>query len=315
VKEIFKGPEIGCVWSVVFSPDGKSLVLGCGDPNPKGKDGSIIFWDVATAKVRTTSKGHTYDVKTVALSRDGKSLASASAGPFQPGELKLWDAENGKESFVLKGHGTVFSVAFSPDGKTLASASLESGTVKLWEVATGKQKRSLHATSVSVAYGADDSMIAMASSRGKSAFLWDMAMNKPRRYFEAHPNEVVSAAISEDGKTFASGCRTGTVKIFDAVTGKELSSRKGHETEVWGLTFSKDGKTLASACGNLLGKRAGDVKIWDVESGKELAHLKGYTRGVFAVAFSPDGKYLATGSGCMGGEPGEMKLWSLERAK
>src|SRR5437016_1951960 len=109
LRDTLKG-HTGLVYSVAFSPDGKTLASG-------SFDCMIKLWDVATGMEQATLKGHTNQVHSVAFSPDGKTLASGGGDPPKPGEIKLWDVTTGKEQAPLKGDPlTVNSVAFRPDG-------------------------------------------------------------------------------------------------------------------------------------------------------------------------------------------------------
>jgi len=122
------------VFSVAFSPDGKTLASG-------SRDAPVKLWDIATGLELRSFEGHENTVRSVAFSPDGKIVAS---GSFDK-QVKLWDITNGKELRTFNGHTeTVHAVAFSPDGKTLASGSADE-TIKLWDVATGKLLQTLQA--------------------------------------------------------------------------------------------------------------------------------------------------------------------------
>jgi WD40 repeat protein len=277
------------VWSVSYSPDGKTLASADGKTLASASaDNTVKLWDVGTGKELETLNGHQDQVISVSYSPDGKTLASASYDKT----VKLWDVVTGKELKTLNGHqDSVSSVSFSPDGKTLASGSADK-TVKLWDVVTGKELKTLnehHNGVASVSFSPDGKTLASASW-DKTVKLWDVGTGKELNTLNGHPEEVNSVSFSPDGKTLASGSGDGTVKLWDVGTGKELKTLKGHPEAVNSVSFSPDGKTLAAAS---LDKT---VKLWDVGTGKELKTLNGHQNGVVSVSFPPDGKTLASGS-------------------
>ncbi len=192
---------------------------------------------------------------------------------------------------TLEGHTKqVGSVAFSGDGKTLASGSYDK-TIKLWDVATAKERSTLegHSGGVqSVAYSPDSKTLASGGDR--TIKLWDAATGKLRATLNGHTGTILSVAYSPDGKTLASASGDKTIKLWDAATGQERATLEGHTNFVYSVAFSPDGKTLASASTDKT------IKLWDAATGQERATLKGNSGNVLAVSFSPDGKTLASGN-------------------
>lgn len=119
-----------------------------------------------------------------------------------------------------------------------------------------------------------------------------------------HPSEVWNVAFSPDGKKLATACSDGFARIYEAQSGKLLTTTATKEKNVWKLNFSADGKRLATASGD---SNSSSAKIWNVETGAEIVSLQGHTARVRAIDFSPDGKTIATGS-----RDGTVRIWNAE---
>ena len=215
-------------------------------------------------------------------------------------EWRYWDRLRRSELFALKGHkGGVNSVAFSPDGTRLASASVDQ-TMKLWDVATGEEMLTIkgHTKSVyDLAFSPDGTRLASASA-DKTVKVWEAATGQEMSTLKGHKGGVLSVAFSPDGMRLASASFDRTVKVWDAVTGQEMLTLKGHSGDVHSVAFSPDGMRLATA------SRDQTVKVWDASTGQEMLTLKGHTGHVQSVAFSPDRTRLASAGG-----DNTLKVW------
>ena len=229
------------VFSVCFSPDGRTLVSG-------GLDDTVRLWEVATATLEHTFTGHTDKVWGICFGPDGRTLASGSADKT----IRLWDANTGTLKQTLKGHtGQVLSVAFSPDGHTLASGSGDK-TVRLWDIATGRYKKifTKHTDAVfSICFSPDGRTLA-SGILSSTIHLWDVATGTLKQTLTAqHMDNVFSVCFSPDGHTLASGGDNRTFCLWDVATGALRQTLTGHTDWVNSIHFSPDGRTLAS--GNL----------------------------------------------------------------
>jgi WD40 repeat protein len=256
-----KGPKelqghYGAVRAAAFAP--AVNLLAAGDYN-----GNVVIHNPDGQKHLLDKKVTQGQVYSVALTADGKALATGSgwmdyATLKNYGEVKVWDVAsgNGRE---LKGHeGTVLGVALTPDGKTLASGSSDK-TVRLWDVANGKELKKLegHADGVtSVALSADGKVLA-SGGKDKQVILWDLNTGKPAHTLKGHARDVNSVALSADGKLVASGGDDKLVKLWDAATGKEVATLTA-PAEVLCVALTPDGKVLAAS------GRQKSARVWSV---------------------------------------------------
>ena len=193
---------------------------------------------------------------------------------------------------TLTGHTlAAWGVAFSPDGRLLATASSDE-TARVWDPATGGCLRTLtgHTLPVhAVAFSPDGRLLATASD-DKTARVWELATGGCLRTLTGHTDAVYGVAFSPDGLLLATASWDETGRVWDPATGELRRTLTGHTLAAWGVAFSPDGPLLATASWDET------ARVWDPATGELRRTLTGHTDAVNGVAFSPDGRLLATAS-------------------
>ena len=289
-----------------WSPDASQLAS-------VSADGSLRIWDDSGQQARTvTASQHELGIEAVCWSPDGTRIATAGYDRA----VTVWDAATGSRLLSMQLPGgpagsrdgeQLLSVAWSPDGRYLASAGQ---AITIWDAHTGDQVRQWtgHTAEVRcVAWSPDGARLA-SGSRDDTVRVWDWKTGEETARFAGQQGRIFCVAWSPNGEFLAGGGRTardsalgavafGFVRLWSTKTAKVVHTLRGHEQRVWSISFSHDGTRIASA------SEDGKAKVWDIQTGQEMLTLNDH-QGLRAVAWSPDGMRLATA-----GLSKSIKVW------
>jgi WD40 repeat protein len=323
---------------VAVSPDGRTLALGNGDKvslvelssgqarwsaniegvksvawNPQGgvlavgtSRGRIVLLEAGSGSPRATlaGRGAANDEMAVAFSPDGRWLAGGQRS------LDLWEVSSGRLARTLAGEINFSSVAWSPDGSSLAvGCRADTDRALVWDLARGALQATLvfsdddrlrlgTDTRPLVAFHPQGRLLATGHIRSSAVTLWTLPEGRPQGALEGHALTVSDLAFSRDGRRLVSANWDGTAQVWDLAAGRLRTTLAGHQGSLYALALSRDGRRLAT------GGRDGTVRIWDLDTSQCLATLEG--GWVYALAFSPDGRSLVAGN-----RAGEVLAWEI----
>lgn len=285
---------------VFFTSGGKSLAAVEYD--------WVRVWDIAAGTEQARLGGDQPLDRlggSIAVSPDG-ALAAVRAGErFNDSRIRLRSTVNGKTLKLLEGHtGGLLAMTFSPDGKILASASVDE-TIRLWNVADGKEtaKWTGHDRGTRLLIFSPNGKM-LISVGLNDVRLWDVASSKNVRTLRAILGFGRAAVFAPDGDTLALGLANGTIQFVNCGDGKIARSWQTGLGMVGALAFSTDGKTLAA------GFHEGPIRLYDAATGQAKTKPEGHLLTIHQIAYLPDGKTLATLS-----RDGSVRFWDLASHK
>ncbi len=297
----------GTLGEIHFSPDGSKLAVST----------SIGIWLHApqTGKaLELLKRSHITRPYIFAFSPDGKTIASTSWGKPKRTTgrgiwaVEVWDVATGEDKAILIGHTMrVNSIAYSPDGKTIATGGWHyDNTVRLWNAQTGENISTsrMHTKRDTFVVFSSDGTTYAAAGDDNVVHLWDGKTGEHKITLTGHTKHVFSAAYSPDSKTIATSSYDGTIRLWDAITGTHKTTLISKQKVIISLTYSPDGNTIVCGTGN------GDVQLWDTRTMKLKSTLTGHTERVKSVAYSPDGSTIATASADK-----TLRLWDAATGK
>lgn len=275
-------------YSVVITPDGQRAVSGSNDKTLK-------IWEIESGKLLSTFAGD----KVLAITSDGQHLISGDGTT-----LSIRRLDSGDVLQTLDDYGGP-PVALSRDGRVLVASGQYDHSLKVWDLESGKELRTLrgHSSHVLAVVLTPDGRRSLSGSRDGTLKLWDLAAVERAVSNEGHEG-VKAIAITPDGQRAVSAGSDWQLMAWDIEGGRLLFKLEGHEGGVNAVAITPDGRCAVSASSDKT------LKVWDLDSGKVLRTLEGHAESVIAVAITPNGEHAVSAS-----DDHTLKIWNLEQGK
>jgi eukaryotic-like serine/threonine-protein kinase len=283
-----------------FSPNGKSVIALLGrwtSDDTVRTPFDVRVWAARTGEVRLKiCNEKTRSLTSARFSSNGRMIATCGVDTA----LRLWDAQEGRERMVFRGHRACTNfAAFSPDGRRVATTS-DDGLARIWDIQTGEFLFALrgHRGAFDAVVFSPDGQRLVTSSPDDTVRIWNATTSTEALTITASNSPVRALAFSPDGHRLVTGGFDGALKLWEVPSGRFIRAWPGHTQPVWDVAFSPDGTRVASAAGDWMkADQLGEVHICDATSGLVLHPLRAHQAVAWRVRFSPDGRWLVSAGG------------------